>query len=524
MTSRERRLGAVIGGIVALGLAYKAVSFFFIDDYRRTKEKIANYEAEVRRLDGLIRSEESLARQWLDDVGRTFSLDRNEAQGRFGMALKEIAKRNRFDDAVFSPAAGTRIGVKTDIVTVAHRISIDGAYKDAIAFLRDLYNTPYLCQVTKLAVAPSAAKGARGRVKVELTVESPVLPLVDPRKIPYVRNPEPLPAETKTPLPPVRPYLRGAEFYAILSDRNIFRSHLPPPENVVLIDNQDRKMVAVKVQFFWEDKPSEQRMETVKGKTSTPVKGKGDVAEITGTYADGVAFGPKRMSLAGQKEWTYPIASHSPPTMIDLAVNNQNPEAVFLEVIVTAEDGQQQNEPLMVFETGTANVRNYEGAKSVRVTAKYRSGKAAQARNFDPLDAKQTYIVGPEPAEQVAGQEEPVEPEVPDADPDGGLTVSGLVYYPDPGGENAIILELIATGTGGRRIIRAGESGAVDGGTLLTVVPALGGIVKMPTGNYYIYPLGRPFTGRFKLAARTDNDLPAAIDQWTRPKVEIESN
>lgn len=515
MTSRERRLGAVIGGIVALGLAYQAVSFFFIADYQETNQRITAYEGEVKRLDGFIRSEESLARQWLDDVGRTFSLDRHEAQGRFGMALKEIAKRHGFDDAVFSPAAGTRIGAKTNIATVAHRISIDGAYQDVIAFLRDLYNTPYLCQVTKLSVAPSSARGARGRVKAELTVESPVLPSVDPKTIPYVRNPEPMPSESKAPLPPVRTRLRGDAFYAILPDRNIFRAYLPPPENVVLIDNQDRKMIAVKVRFSWEDKPSEQRMETVTGKTSVPVKGKGDAVEITGTYADGVAFGPKQMSLAGQKEWTYTVAAHSPPTVIDLAMDNQNSEAVFLEIVVTAEDGKEHSEPLMVFETGTAAVRNYEGAKSVRATAKYRSGKLAQAQTFSPSDGKQTYVVGPEPAEQVV-QEELVEVVVPDAAPDGGLTVSGLVYYPDPRGENALVQEMIAMGTGGRKIVRAGESGAVDGGTLLTIVPALGGIVKMPTGNYYIYPLGRPFTGRVKLAARTDQELPAAIDRWTR--------
>jgi len=38
----------------------------------------------------------------------------------------------------------------------------------------------------------------------------------------------------------------------------------------------------------------------------------------------------------------------------------------------------------------------------------------------------------------------------------------------------------------------------------------------MPSGNYYLYPLGRKFSDRVKLEASQDEDLPAAIDAWTR--------
>jgi hypothetical protein len=528
MTAREQRLGAIVGAAIALGLGYKAVSYFFIEDYRRTTQNIINAKTEIARLDKVIASEPALAKQWRDeDVERTFSYDRNEAQGRFGMALKEIAKRHGFADAVFAPAPGTRIGVKTDISTVAHRITIDGAYQEAVAFLRDLYRTPYLCQITKLSVSHSSAKGSRGRVKVELTAEAPLLPKIEPAKIPpallilrHVSEAEPLSPEAMTGLSPARGQLRGDEYFAILADRNLFRSHLPPPENVVQIDNQDRRMVAVKVRFLWEGKTSEQRTETIAGKTPLPVKGKGDVVEITGTYADGVAFGPKQMNLTGQKEWTYTVASHSPPTVIELAVDNQSPEQVYLDVVVTTKEGQQKNEPRMVFQKGTADVRSYLDMKSVRVTALYPDGKPARAQVFEPRDGKQTYTVTAEQSEPAVVERtpEPV-PEVNDPEPaDGTLTVSGLAYYPDPKTERTLVLEMIATGTEGRKIFRGGVTGAVDGGTLVTVVPSLGAIVKMPTGNYYIYPLGRSFASRVKLNARTDEELPAAIDKWTSSK------
>ncbi len=77
--------------------------------------------------------------------------------------------------------------------------------------------------------------------------------------------------------------------------------------------------------------------------------------------------------------------------------------------------------------------------------------------------------------------------------------------------------ELIAAaGPKQRRIFTAGAKDEVDGGTLLGVHP-LGGVVKMPSGNYYIYPLGRRFAERVKLSAKKDEELASAIDIWSRP-------
>jgi hypothetical protein len=40
----------------------------------------------------------------------------------------------------------------------------------------------------------------------------------------------------------------------------------------------------------------------------------------------------------------------------------------------------------------------------------------------------------------------------------------------------------------------------------------------MPSGNYYIYPLGRRFAERVKLKAKSDEELASAIDAWSRPE------
>jgi hypothetical protein len=74
---------------------------------------------------------------------------------------------------------------------------------------------------------------------------------------------------------------------------------------------------------------------------------------------------------------------------------------------------------------------------------------------------------------------------------------------------------MIVTAADERKVIVCGEENAVDGGVLLAVHP-LGGVVQMPSGNYYIYPLGRSFGDRVLLQARDESELAGAIDEWTR--------
>jgi hypothetical protein len=517
MNPRERILAVVVGVAIAVGLGYKGVRILFIEPINKHETAITNLENKKRELIGLLDAREGYARRWLKRVGRTFSFEKTEAQGLFGKDLKEIAKRHGFGDAVVSPSSGTKIGHKTDIITVAHRISVEGEFGRVIAFLRDVYATPYLCQITKLTLSPLGRKGGRNAVKLDFTVETPLLPEVDPKQMPYVANARPMPARPDKPLGPARKHLRGDEYYSVLADRNIFRSYLPPPENLVMIENQDRKPVFLKINFLWDGQVYERLVKSVTGKTSKEVKGKGDVVEITGSYADGEAFGPKRFDFGRKQNWTYVVPSHTPPTVVDLAVDNQDDDVVYLEVVVMLNDNQRRTEPTMVFDPGVSDLRAYKDVKSVKVSAKYASGKHAQPKTFTPKEGRQTFEVPVEPVVQVAFVDEndkPIE-DVDDLPADPAFTVTGLVYYPDKDGRWH--QEMIVNGNGQRRIIRVGDVGEVDGGTLTAIVPALGGVVQMPeTGNYYIYPLESRFTGRVRLDARVREDLPAAIDAWTR--------
>ncbi|HVP13783.1 MAG TPA: hypothetical protein VMV94_21585 [Phycisphaerae bacterium] len=509
MNPRERILASVIGAALALVVIYYGINYLFINPLRNADVELTSLTQEQREIDGKMASREVLAARWVKYVGQTF--DPADALDRFGVDLKEICKRHGFEGAVFQPSTGSLIGPKTKIKTVAHRISVDGTFPNVISFLRDIYQTPYMNQITKLSIIPQEAKAGRNMVRVELTVETPVLPQVDKKKIPEVAVARTMGPELEKTLPPFREHLLDDDAYQVLTERNIFRAYEPPPSNIVMIENQDWKDVVAHIAFSWEDKASGPPIiKAIPKKGSVSIEGKGDVAEVQGSYADGESFGPKRFEFGTKKDWVYQVAAHHPPPppeVIDLAVDNKDSATIQLEVRVNGKDGKSKTEPTMIFEPGRFDVREYKDVTNLTVTAKYASGKPASPQTFTPSVSKLTYTVPPEPAEAVAVT--PQQAPVADSPPDPTYTVTALLTYEE-------VQEMVASSqTSDRKVIRAGEAGAVDGGTLLAVHP-LGGVVKMPTGNFYIYPLGRKFTQRVKLAAANETELPEAIDRWSR--------
>jgi hypothetical protein len=223
---------------------------------------------------------------------------------------------------------------------------------------------------------------------------------------------------------------------------------------------------------------------------------------VGGSYADGSSFGPEKMSLGEKKDWTYVVAVHSPPpppTVVDQAVDNQDKLPIDIEMMVVDKDGKSKMKPTIRVKALTrSDIDAYEVA-SLTVTATYSSGKKSATSTFKPSKEKQVFTVPPEPVEAVV-QGAPTS----DPPPDERLAVTGLVTYRGR-------QEMIAHDGNQRKIIRAGEEGAVDGGSLLAVHP-LGGVVKMPSGNFYLYPLGRKFKERMKLDASHEEELAAAID------------
>ncbi len=503
-------MAAIIGLAVAGVVLYNLVNFAFIKQCRDADDTMAELKTEQVELNNLNATKSNLVQRWMKYAGQTLSFDKTQARDIFGKQLKELAKEHGFNNAVFSMSSGTKIGSRTKIETVAHRIGVQGKYDKVIGFLRDIYNTPYLCQVTKLSIAAEGDRkgGRRDIVKLDFTVETPVLPVVSKSKIPEVAQAKVMQLDGEEPMPRCRDDLLGEDAFVILANRNILRQYQPPPANIVMIDNQDWKTVAVEVRFFWDNAVEQEFAKTVASKSSKSVPGKGSIVEIRGVYADGVTFGPERLDFSKKKNWQYVVKAHHdrpPPEVVDLAVDNQHHEPVFLDVIFTGLDGQLHVEPTIYLEPGRSDIRQYKDIKTVNVTARYASGTVSSPEAFTPKDAKQTYTVPPEAVEVVVdGTEKPVE----DPPPDVSLTVTGLLTYEGT-------CEMIAGTAKSRKVIPAGEAGLVDGGTLVGVHP-FGGVVKMPTGNFYLYPLGKNFAQRVWLDATDETQLATAIDEWSR--------
>jgi hypothetical protein len=522
MKPRERILAILIGVAVGVGVLYQVVNILFISPVAKAEQDIANLEMENSRLDAVLRSRRHLADRWIADVGRTLGYTRPDVSNRIAQGLKILAKRHGFDNPLFWPnSTGSKIGAKTGITTVSYRVAAEGPYKNAIAFLMDIYKIPYFCEISRLSVAPVLQRNRpRDEVKIEFTVETPLLPTLDKKKFSEVAGAAPLNLEDAQKLGPARDDLRPDEDFALLSKRNIFRPYLPPPSNIVMIDNQDWKTVVVRAKFFWEGDVIRQTVEgnsveeivkTVPSKSNQELHGLGDAVEIQGTYADGKTFGPKRFEFAAKKDWAYAVAEHTPkppPTVVNFAVDNQHADAIDLDIAVTLADGKTKNKPTVrVRGTTKMDIDEFE-VKSLTATATYASGRKAPSATYSPSKDKQTYMVPVEPIEPPP--ETPVDTSDAPADPT--LIVSGLVTYRDK-------QELIASAGPGsqRKVIAAGGEEEVDGGHLLGIHP-LGGVVKMPSGNYYIYPLGRRFAERVKLKAKSDEELASAIDAWSRPE------
>ncbi len=519
MKPREKFLAILVGTAVGLAGLYQVANLFFIQPVAKAERDIANLEMENARLDSVLRSRRHLTERWISDVGRTLGFSRPDVSNRIAQGLKILAQRHGFENPLFWPnSAGSKIGSKTGITTVSYRVAAEGPYKNAIAFLMDIYKIPYLCEISRLSVTPILQRNRpRDEVKIEFTVETPLLPQIDKKKISEVANASPLSLEDAQKLGPAREDLRPDDAMALLSRRNIFRPYVPPPNNILMVDNQDWKTVVLRAKFFWEGEVlrqtvdgslAEEVVKTVPSKSNLELRGFGDAVEIQGTYADGKTFGPQKFDFAAKKDWTYAVAAHHPPpppTVVDLAVDNQHTDPVDLDITVTLADGKTKAKPTIRVHGGTKlDLEQYE-VKSLTAVATYASGRKSPTATFSPGKEKQTYTVPPEPVEQPV---QVVDTNDPPADP--SLVVTGMVTYEGK-------QELIANAGAERKVIIAGQAASVDGGTLLGIHP-LGGVVKMPSGNYYIYPLGKSFSQRVKLDAKTDEELPAAIDAWSRPE------
>ncbi len=510
MNPREKRLLQIFGGALGAVALYYIVSGVFITPARQAKKDFENYSAELNKAELIVAQEPTIASEWNRYVSRTFSFDQSEAYNWFGQALKQTASEFGFEAPDIKKVMNRdAIGQKTGVYTITYEITITAPYAKALDFMRGLYEQPFVSRIADVSIAPDRRAG-RDMVKLSFDVSAPVFPQVKADQSRYAASARTMPRDPEIPLAPWHTSLMSNETFALLERRNILRGFEPAPTNQIIVENLDPKLVGLNATFYWDDRVEMETQKGLKPAAQETIVGKGNVVELRGVYADGTEF-TQRHTFAPGKAWAYKIPKHTvvEPKIVNVVVDSRAKEEVRFDVTIVGEDGQSKTLPTMVIGPAQKKPLGEFEAREIRVAATYGSGKPHPQKVFKPNTNEQVYLIPEEPVAPTAPVTETVVERPPtDSPPDATMTVTGMLTYRD-------VQELIVEGPDGRRIIRAGEPGAVDGGMLYAVCP-LGGIVYMPqTRHFYLYPRGESFDQRVKLAATSTDQLASAISEWS---------
>jgi|GEM_PF-2234914 len=528
MNPRERRLAIIFGVAIGCYAIYFLVDLIYLSPIASYTTEIEQYSDQKDELLELVDSEYDLADTWRGFANRTFSGDDAVAFDKFSSRLKETATLHGFDAALITKISKQTIisdESKLRTTTIKYDITVKDEYARVIELLRGLYDAPYISQITDLVLTPDPDAG-RNVVKMDCRVATVVMPKVPPKETSrWEKFLTMQKLEDKAPSDPWRKDVLPASAYTVaLNNQNIFKAFEPAPRQKVIVENLDLKTVGVELVFKWEGKETAVQQEGIQPNKQQTFFGDGDLVELKGAYADGKVF-KMTHSFANGKPWSYKVAKHSippaaPPPPITLVVNNQDEDEARFTVTIVDNDNQTRVLPEMVVAASSqADLGAFKDTKQVKIAGKYASGKAVRMQTFMPRPTPQTYTIAKDIGELMTEApdvevEEPPPP--PPDDPPGSPDhyVKALLAYETPGGE--YVQEMIVEGPDGREVIRAGRWKSVDEEGALRSVCALGGIVQMPSGNYYIYPRGKSFAEREQLQAENDEQLASAIIEWSK--------
>ncbi len=506
MMPRERRLAIIIGSVMGVLAVYQLINMIAISPYRDAQKKIDTARKEIAKYEGFIKMAPSIRRSWEDIAARTFSYETDEIRNQFEQQVKRLVAKHQLRRATYTPRTGQGVSRKPPIKTESYLFTGEGDYENVMAFLREVYESRCMTQITSLSLAPMDPKQGRNQIKIEqLVIETPMLPTlasVEKKEIPELAklgiktDPKTFNDLTNPPTGPVRRGLMDEPAFIALTDRNVFRMYLPAPTNMVKFENNDRLDVTVALKSFWDGKVSEQLEKRLPGKSNNETQSiAGDVVEVTAIYADGKPVTKKRFDATTKQPWVFNIAAHTPPEQVILAIENKDEKAVDVTITVTGADGKPAVKPtIRVAGKGKAELDAYV-AKSVMASVVYEGGKPGAPGTFSPKEGKQTFVIPKEPPDEVVikpPQGPDREPDPIDTDADASKRVTGRWMY----GEHH---EMFAVDTNSNQRVIFAKGDPIDGGVLVAAHPE-GGIVYMEqTKNYYLYPIGRMFPERILL-------------------------
>lgn len=508
----EQRKYILFGVVGAVGLYFVGNSVFF-EPWMQVRRDISSERERLAELKKLQNALDDRLEEWKELTARTFA--RQEAQNRLDEVIKRlVADHQLVEPRVTTKLARGKMSKSKQMGYVECAVTAEASLDQLVRFLWDLYEMPVLLKVTALTVSPVETTGGGAVMKLDMKLASPVFPEARRGRDEYppVRT---LSREGWADLTPLRRPAFAREEYDTVAMRNMFAAFEPPPKVRVVVHNEDAAPIDVRVESFWQGARLNVESGRVEGKQnwSSPWVVEGNRVELTATYDDGRTYKPakpyeiRKRFLAIEQTYNMRVPAYQrPPDDVELTIKNEDEAEV--EVAIRMElDGQMTD--LALVTVGARKQRKLEKRRTPKfeVTAHYAGGGTHGPTMFTPTSPRPMLLVIPPKPIETAAVETPAAPSVaaPPADPN--LRVTALWTF--PGGQ-----ELTATHVQKKDRTRIALNEALDGGTLI-YVHSMGGIVKMPNGEYYLYPLGRKFTDRVLLeGAKTDADLPEAIRAW----------
>lgn len=488
--------------------------YLFVNEALVTPWSTVNRELESARTNytnmkkEVVRLERLHARR-TDIEARTFP--ERTAQNNVDALMKRLLNAARLDQLIIKPASPTRLP-RTQVNKMTCNITAEGTLADITKFLLSLYTEPFLNRINRLRVAPLDRSGGGADMKLELQIET----LVFPDAVATI--PASQPTQRMKGLTPLRPPAFAADIYSRIAERNIFAAFEAPPTGLVRVTNDDRLAIDVTIESFWHGKKLDTQtlhLESKASKDTPPMKGHRFSA--TAKYSDGKTYAAAKPYEIRQRfdttqhRFDFRVPSHTPPppppppTEIQLLVASADDKAVDLSIEMDYEGQPLRLEAIKVNPRTPLKLPKRKTAR-MTLTAKYDGGGTFGPKVFLPDKNEQRWDIPAKPI-NATGDEPVVNLDIPDPPADTTHMVSGLWTYPDGG-------ELIGTDTAKkkRKIFELGDT--LDGGKLI-FIHSLGGIVLMPNGHYFLYPLGKNFTDRALLTAKSDRDLPQALAAWS---------
>jgi hypothetical protein len=150
MTKRERILAVCVGGTLAGFALVKGIEYTVVAPLNAIENSITTEQEERDKLNDRLKALKNVEEDWEALTARTLATDPKEAGRRFQKDINELAERHGLRNPKTTP--GNPTTSKNNFVSVPLTLRAKGTLKEAIGFLNDFYQRPYIARLDKVTL------------------------------------------------------------------------------------------------------------------------------------------------------------------------------------------------------------------------------------------------------------------------------------------------------------------------------------------------------------------------------------